>query len=368
MKRDDADGWKKSIDVENTNLKDNETWVEVKPWQLPKDASIVGSRWVFKYKTDSNNNVFHKARLVAKGFTQIPGIHYDEVSSPVGRYATARAIIAYAASRNYEIDQVDVVCAFLNGDLEEDIFLRLPEGANSNSKIVKLKKSIYGLKQSSRNWFLKFRGTILEYGFEQSSADPCMFTKQEGDDLLTILIYVDDGLIVGPRDKVDKIKNYLFSKFKMRDLGEAKKFLSFEIENSKDSIFISQRSFIEKIVEKFGMSDCKVRQTPLNAGTKELKSNDQKELFEDINLFQQAVGSLLFLANGTRPDISFAVGLMSRKLVSPSKNDWANVKSIISYLSHSKDLRISYFKKGSQLEGFCDASYADCLDSKSTSG
>ena len=154
----------------------------------------------------------------------------------------------------------------------------------------------------------------------------------------------------------------------MRDLGEAKKFLSFEIEKSKESISVSQRSFIEKIVVKFGMSNSKVRHTPLNAGTKELKINDQKELFEDVNLYQQAVGSLLFLANGTRPDISFAVGLMSRKLVSPSKNDWANVKSVISYLSHSKDLRISYSKKGSQLEGFCDASYADCLDSKSTSG
>jgi len=92
MKRDDAEGWKKSIEIENQNLKDNETWVEVKPWQIPKDSLIVGSRWVFKYKTDSNNNVFHKARLVAKGYTQIPGIHYDEVSSPVGRYATARAI------------------------------------------------------------------------------------------------------------------------------------------------------------------------------------------------------------------------------------------------------------------------------------
>ena len=195
-----------------------------------------------------------------------------------------------------------------------------------------------------------------------------MFTKQEGDDLLIILIYVDDGLIVGPRDKVDKIKNYLFSKFKMRDLGEAKKFLSFEIEKSKESISVRQRSFIEKIVDKFGMSDSKVRHTPLNAGTKELKINDQKELFEDVNLYQQAVGSLLFLANGTRPDISFAVGLMSRKLVSPSKNDWADVKSIISFLSHSIDFKISYFKKGSQLEGFCDASYADCLDSKSTSG
>jgi hypothetical protein len=369
MKRDDANEWQKSILIENENLKNNGTWEEIKPWELPKDALIVDSRWVFKYKTDSDNNIFYKARLVAKGYTQIPGIHYEEVTSPVTRYATVRFIIAFAANRKYEIDQVDVVSAFLNGDLKENIYLRLPEGVEvEHSNVVKLKKSIYGLKQSSRNWFLKFVQTILEYGFIESHADSCLFTKKEGNDLLIILIYVDDGLIVGPRAHVDKIKSFLFKRFKMRNLGEAKKFLSLEISKNDDYVAINQQSFIDKIVKKFGMENSKTRRTPLNAGTKERTSKSDEDLFEKVNIYQQAVGSLLYLANGTRPDISFAVGLMSRKLISPSQNDWANVKSIIAYVGQTRDLALKYFKKESKLEGFCDSSFADGADSKSTSG
>jgi hypothetical protein len=369
MKSDEATEWKKAIVVENNNLINNDTWKEAKPWQIPKGALVVGSRWVFKTKFDSNNNIFYKARLVAKGYTQIPGIHYDETTSPVSRYTTVRFILAYAAYKQYEVDHVDVVSAFLNGDLEEEIFLRLPEGADiKHSNIVRLNKSIYGLKQSSRNWFIKFKTVILEFGFKQSEADPCMFYKRAGNILLIIVIYVDDGLIVGPRDMVDEIKVYLFDKFKMRDLGEAKKFLSIEITRSDGFISINQRDYIDKIIQKFGIGGSKIRRTPLNAGTKEMVPKSEEELFGDINLYQQAVGSLLYLANGTRPDIAFAVGLMSRRLISPSKGDWANVRSIISYLDHSRDLSLIYDKKESSIEAFCDSSYADSLDFKSTSG
>jgi hypothetical protein len=369
MKREDSDEWLKAMKVENENLKNNETWEEVKPWRIPKDALVVDSGWVFKKKVDNEGNILHKARLVARGYTQVPGVHFEETSSPVARYETVRLLISFAAMKGLVVDQVDVVSAFLNGDLAEEIFLKLPKGINTeNSGVVKLKKSLYGLKQSGRNWYNKFSKTFLQMGFKQTAVDPCLFVKEEENDLLIVLIYVDDGLIVGPREKVDKIKQILFNKFKMKDLGEAKKFLSLEIENKENCVTVCQQLFLEKVVEKFGMKDSKIRRTPLNAGTKDLPAKMKEDLFENVNLYQQAVGSLLYLSNGSRPDIAFAVGLLSRKLIEPTKNDWANVKAVISYLNHTKEMKLVYNRKFEKLEGFCDASFADCLDSKSTSG
>jgi hypothetical protein len=367
--------WDVAIQTEVDNLLENKTWKELKPEELPKGSYVVGSRWVFKYKYDTEGKRLFKVRLVAKGYTQIHGLHFTDTSSPVTRYTTVRMVLAIAALRNYEVDQIDVIAAFLNGDLEEDIYLELPEGikTSNNCRVVKLIKSIYGLRQSSYIWFKKFTKTILEYGFKASKSDPCLFILVKGEEFVLLVLYVDDGLIVGPRHLVDEVKKYLMEKFKMRDLGVARKFLSLEISRTPQGVTINQRDFVKKLIEKFGVEGTNARYTPLNQGTKEILVREDSEYFEDINYYQQLIGSLLYVSNGTRPDISYAVSLLSRSMRKPSKNDFAQAKHVLSYLNQTSAYGIQYDRTkfdglNNLITGYCDSSYKDCLDKKSTAG
>ncbi len=198
----------------------------MKTWSVvdrPKDKPIVKSRWVFKMKRNQDGVVVrYKARLVAKGYTQTKGVDFNETFAPVMRTETLRYLISYATAENLEIHNMDVETAFLNGDLEEEIYMEVPEGFDEmKGKVCKLNKTLYGLKQSAREWNTKFVNEMKTKGFSQSTTDPCVFFKKGIENLIVVSIFVDDNIIIGTKEDVVETKEMLSKMFKMKDLMES---------------------------------------------------------------------------------------------------------------------------------------------------
>ncbi len=212
-----ADQWKLAMEEEMKSLEQNETWTLT---SLPKGRQTIQNRWVFKLKLDGDGAVRrYKARLVAKGFTQRPGIDFEETFSPVVKHDSLRAVLAVAAEKDLHMLQLDVKTAFLNGDLHEELYMAQPAGfvaAGREKEVCKLNRSLYGLKQASRAWNIKFHGFLTKFGFVRSSADPCVYIKEEEDCLTLIAIWVDDGLICSSKPKrLDSVVEYLSRNFEM---------------------------------------------------------------------------------------------------------------------------------------------------------
>jgi hypothetical protein len=217
----------------------NNTWVLT---SLPPGKQPIGCKWVYKLKFKSDGTIErYKARLVAKGYNQREGIDYSETFSPVAKLVTVRSFIAIAAAKGWSITQLDVNNAFLHGDLDEEAFMTLPPGFKSQNnvpnQVCRLTKSLYGLKQASRQWFSKFSSTLLAHGFVQSKCDYSLFTKTVGTVFITLLVYVDDILIASnDADSITSLTIFLDHQFKLKDLGPAKYFLGLELARSHRGI------------------------------------------------------------------------------------------------------------------------------------
>ena len=231
MSSPDSEKWLEAMRSEMDSMSENQVWTLVEP---PEGIKPIGCKWVFKKKTDMDGNVqTYKGRLVAKGFRQIHGIDYDETFSPVAMIKSIRILIAVAAFHDYEIWQMDVKTAFLNGKLEEDVYMTQPEGfvtPENARKVCKLQRSIYGLKQASRSWNLRFNEAIQEFGFIRNEDEPCVYKKFSGSIVSFLILYVDDILIIGNDvPTLQSIKTWLSSCFSMKDLGEAAYILGVKI-------------------------------------------------------------------------------------------------------------------------------------------
>ncbi|KAJ0435652.1 putative RNA-directed DNA polymerase [Helianthus annuus] len=218
----DSAKWLEAMKAEMQSMRDNQVWDLV---ELPPESRAVGSKWVFKRKTDMHGNIqTYKARLVAKGFTQTQGIDYDGTFSPVAMIKSIRILLAIAAYYDYEIWQMDVKTAFLNGHLFEDVYMVQPDGfidPKYPNRVCKLNKSVYGLKQASRSWNLRFDQKVKEFGFVKNEDEPCVYRKASGSAISFLILYVDDILIIGNNIAMLKeIKHWLGSCFAMKDLGE----------------------------------------------------------------------------------------------------------------------------------------------------
>lgn len=263
MNRYDSELWKKAMDEEFAAHKENKTW---ELCDLPPNRKPLGCKWVFKTKKDADGNIVrHKARLVIQGFLQRKGIDYEETFSPVIRYSSIRFILALAVKFNLELQQMDAVTAFIQGDVDEEIYMVQPKEFQQGNKVCKLNKAIYGLKQASRLWNLKLDAALQEIGFTRSKVDPCIYFKVKGKLMTVIGVYVDDSLIAFNDKETRRLLDAeLHKRFKMKDLGEAKSCVGLRITRvrEKGEIFIDQEKHILELLKKFNMVDCNPALTP----------------------------------------------------------------------------------------------------------
>ncbi|KAI3700454.1 hypothetical protein L2E82_45084 [Cichorium intybus] len=346
-----------------------------KVWRLipkPANASIVGLKWVYRNKLDTEGNVVrNKARLVVKGYCQHEGIDYEETFAPVARLESVRIFLAYAAHKNIDVYQMDVKCAFLNGDLEETVFVEQPPGFESKTHpnhCYVLDKAVYGLKQAPRAWYETLTKFLKESKFKQGSVDPTLFRKKVGSHLMLVQIYVDD-IIFGYTDpNLSKdFEKLMKSKFQMSMMGKINFFLGLQIKQSKEGIFINQQKYTKSLLERFGMTNCSKAKVPLPAGTKLNPSLDKPKT--DIQQYRSMIGSLLYLT-ASRPDIMFAVCNCARYQADPREPHLAAVKTIFRYLHGTVAYGLWYpANSGFYIQAYSDSDLGGCsIDHKSTSG
>ena len=311
-----AQEWLKAMDREMESMYSNSVWSLI---EAPKGVKPIGCKWIYKRKRRSDGKVeTFKARLVEKGYTQKEGIDYEETFSPVAMLKSIRILLAVAASLD-EIWQMDVKTTFLNGSLEEDIYMHKPEGFIARGQehmACKLQRSIYGLKQASRTWNIRFDQAITLYGFEKSPDEPCVYKRIQGTKVVFLVLYVDNILLIGNDIEVlSSVKGWLQNKFDMKDLGEANYILGIKLLRDRKNkvLALSQALYIDKILARFSMENSKKGTLPFRHGvhlSKEQspKTLEQKERMSRI-LFASAIGSLMYAMLCTRPDICYLVGV-----------------------------------------------------------
>ncbi|GJX14570.1 putative RNA-directed DNA polymerase [Tanacetum coccineum] len=348
----ESNKWVDAMNAEIQSMMDNMVWVLV---DLPPGCKTVGSRWLFKKKTDMDGIVHvYKARLVAKGYTQLYGVDYEETFSPVADIRAIRILISIAAYYDYEIWQMDVKTAFLNGYLDEDIYMVQPEGfvdPNHPRKVCKLQRSIYGLKQASRSWNKRFDEEIKRFGFTQNLDEPCVYQKASGSNVTFLILYVDDIIIMG---------NHIPSLQKL----------------SKRLIGLCQNAYMDKILKRYKMDNSKRGHIPMQERldlNKSQGAQTPKEVNRMKNVpYASAVGSIMYAVRCTRPDVAFAQNMTSRFQQNPGEPHWTAVKNILKYLRNTKDMFLVYGGNPStelRVECYCDAGFeTDRDDTKSQTG
>ncbi|KAL4310349.1 hypothetical protein GQ457_01G030280 [Hibiscus cannabinus] len=362
------DSWKTAMKEEIIALENNHTWDLV---SLPPGKQTIGCKWVFRTKLKSDGSLErYKARLVAKGYTQQLGIDYIDTFSPVAKLTTIRTILAVAASKNWCLQQLDINNAFLHGYLQEEVYMQPPPGyIDKNSGLVcKLNKSLYGLKQASRKWNERLASALLDQGFKQANSDSSLFVKGKEEHFIALVVYVDDIVLVSPSvTAITAIKHFLHETFKIKDLGDLKYFLGFEVARSSKGINLCQRKYTLELLQEFGFLECKPATTPM-VPSKKLSKQDGVPL-QDITLYRKLIGKLLYLTN-TRPDIVFAVQQLSQFLSAPTDLHMVAAHRILRYLKGSPGQGL-FFPSSNELKisAFSDSDLASYPDSrKSTTG
>ncbi|KAM1221734.1 hypothetical protein ACFX2J_009352 [Malus domestica] len=363
--------WMKAIESELESMEKNKVWELA---VLPHGAKSIGCKWVFKTKKDSKGEIErYKARLVAKGYTQQGGIDYTETFSPVSTKDSFRFVMALVAHYDLHLHQMDVKTAFLNGFLEEEIYMKQPEGfVDSGGKelVCKLRKSIYGLKQASRQWYLRFDEVMQSHGFVENSEDKCIYFKSSGRHFTILVLYVDDILIASTNlTLLHETKLILSDNFEMKDMGEASYVLGIEITRDKKRglLGISQKGYIDKILKRFNMT-CSGCDVPVTKGDKLSKLQSPKTEAEKLEMndkpYASVVGSLMYAQVCTRLDIAFALSLLGRYQSNPGHPHWVAAKKVLRYLQKTKDYKLVY-KRSDKLDlvGYCDSDFAGCQDS-----
>lgn len=379
MSRDDAGLWHEAAQLEYNSLEQHETWDLA---ELPSGRKAVGCRWVFRVKENADGTVErYKARLVAKGFAQKPHLDYTETFAPVAKFASLRAVLALAAIEDMEIHSMDVSSAFLNGDLDEEIYMHQPEGFSAPGQehlVCRLKKALYGLKQSPRQWYQKLNDTFNDMGFTCCTSDHSVWVWAKDGIKVIIPVYVDDLTIACKHTPtLIRVKEQLASRFQMRDLGPISYILGIEVirDCPNRRLYLSQRKYIQDVLARFNMSSARSVTTPLNRGAP-MTLDDCPQTQDDMDYmatvpYLSAVGSLMYLAIGTCPDLSYAVGALSCFNSNPGKAHWQQVQHVFKYLIGTQDWSLCYgaSREGTRLSVFSDSDYAGDLDSaRSTSG
>lgn len=355
--------WREAMQKEIKALEENSTWTLE---QLPSGKRAIDSKWVYKVKYKPNGEVErYKARLVAKGFTQIPGVDFHDTFAPVAKLVTVRSLLAVATKRDWIIHQLDVNNAFLHGELNEEVYMKVPQGflKTGDTRVCRLRKSLYGLRQASRNWYQKFTTALVERGFRQSQADHSLFIYRKNGIFVTALIYVDDVILAGNDiAMINKTKTYLNNKFNIKDLGPLKYFLGVEVARTPDGLVLSQRKYTLDILKDSGLHGCRPSSFPMEQNLKLGKCENSSRV--DANQYRRLIGRLLYL-QATRPDIAYSVNMLSQFVSDPRQEHLNAAHRILRYLKATPGQGIFFPKKGgTDLIAYCDADWLGCSDTR----
>ena len=288
----------------------------------------------------------YKGHIVAQGFSQLQGVHYNEVFGSMARMAAMRAIIAMAATEDLELDSVDVSTAFLNGEIDVEIYMKIPDGLSVEGGpgpgedpkrwVVQLLKGLYGIKQGPRIWALKLHSVLTGIGFERTDCDHLVYVYRRDGILIMLPIHVDDLLLASnSREVLQRVKSELGSHFKLHDLGPATSILGMKIvrDHAAHTVNLSQPGYIRSILDDFNMSDCNPCLTPMGEGTRlsVLMSPQMPEerLGMKAALYRKLVGKLLYLTVATRLDIAYVVGVLRQFVKNPREAHWNVAKRVL---------------------------------------
>jgi hypothetical protein len=375
--------WLAAIQQEVAQLIANGTFEEE---EQPRGVNLVTTKWVFLVKLNLDGSVERfKARLVARGFSQVWGEDYDETFAPTVRMDTLRAFLAIVAAENLECRQFDIKNAFTEAELQETIYLAPPKGvAVRPGHVLRARKSLYGLKQAARDWNLLAREFLLEIGFVQSLADPCLYTHAKRK--IILLVYVDDIPAAAKKTSdLDWFYSKLSTRFNAKDLGGISKILGIRVTRNRKGreLFIDQEHYLRTVLDRFGFKEPphKPRLIPLN-GYDKIRPASEQDVRIDETEYQQSIGSVMYGMILTRPDIAFTMGRLSQYLKGPAEHHGDGLKELFRYIGCTINQKIRYGPTkqsrlvvyardlpDENLTVYSDADWAgDKSDRKSTSG
>ncbi|XP_072154388.1 uncharacterized protein [Bemisia tabaci] len=349
--------WKRAMEKELQSFENNNAWEIV---DKPHDQKLLETKWVFKTKINpSDHHQINKARLVIKGCAQRYGIDYLETFSPVVRHSTLRLLFALSVHFNLNCYHFDAMNAFLHGELNEQIYVKPPEGLIlPENKVLRLKKAVYGLKQAPRSWNSQVNSVLINSNYQRSKHEPCVYYKRHDKKLTIIAVFVDDFFTFSNDQEETKfLKKKLFKSFNLKDLGKISNCLGMAVTQNEKSktIKLSHEKYILELLEKFNMTNCKPVSTPII-----------KTQFDDLpadpsleKTYQQLIGSLLYLSVTSRPDISYAVTFLSQFSKQPNHQHWTSAKRILRYLKGTSNHCLTYKKSNNNLMGFADSDWAN---------
>jgi transposase InsO family protein len=405
MNSPDADSWIVAMHDEMQSLSTHGTYSVV---ERPRGVNVIKGKWVFKVKRNEfGEPERHKARFVAKGFAQQLHVHYEDVWAPTAHYSTLRILFNLALQLDFDIRHVDVKCAFLNGSLNEQIYVEQPEIINDGNPqhVWLLHKALYGLKQAGRQWHLHLKDVMLSLHYSRAGYDPALFVSSDGQTF--VLMWVDDLFIFGRPESCDQFTTSILKHFDSRDLGEAKWLLGMAVtrDKAKGTLTLSHEQMITNMLQKYGLEHCKHASIPMEANqivgpdphtksrTKleallqtlapnsseattiqskldQMETDSRLLCDSDKQRYMQIVGSLQYVATVTRPDISFAASSLARFLSCPTAHLMKCAERVLRYLAGTKSNKLTYTKSDSMvLTGYSDADWANCeITRKSTSG
>lgn len=391
--------WMDATVTEFRNILAHNTWRMVK---RPKDRAVISSRLVLNTKIEPDGKMCRrKARLVARGFSQRPGIDFDQTYAPVARLESLRLMVALATKNKIRIHQLDIVSAYLNGRLEEDIFMEKPEmleeilkeiirrdGKNSVSgkkamemlhdvehgnNVCLLKKALYGLRQAWRQWHKRLDTVIRKLGLKPTNADPCVYVSTRGKTKLMVLIYVDDILVCSQEENwIKEFNQGLEKEFDVKDIGLARYCLGIEITQKPGEIRLSQQRYVDEILKRFNMESCNPVTTPGEVGGQKVnktvtKANDEVQNPEVP--YRELVGALMYLAIATRPDIAYMASYLAQFNNDYIQKQWGMAKRVLRYIKGTSNFALCFREHDHALMGYTDADWGNCtIDRRSYTG
>jgi histone deacetylase 1/2 len=335
---------------------------------------VIKCKWVFRVKRTAQGAPFFKARLVAKGYSQKEGVDFFETWAPTAKQTTARCILHLAASRDLEVHAMDVDQAFLQGDLDETIYMEPAPGFSGSVKagnVWLLKKPLYGLKQAPRQWHAKLKGVLTGMGLKCSSHDPSLFIGLSSSNTW-ILVYVDDLLLMAEDTAtLQSLKEQLKQKFPLKDLGPISNYLGMEISRDRDKreLYMQQATYIENLQKRFADFPLSFYSTPLETNHGLTIASADEEAVTGQERYPELVGCLMYLMVCTRPDLAHSLSVLGR-FVGQGRHGskhWKAALRVLGYVVRTKDLKLTLGGISEILEGFTDASWADHQDDRKSS-